>query len=259
MSLAPYAKNRIKTLFSDLALEKPEMLFQPGKVLDRFPGFRIYISGRDGPKLRDVEIFETDNGISTKYIRALRAEIQMTPGVIDFNLNLHSAHIEMPKNDANAGIVDPLNNLSPIDGRDLTINFPLSKLKEKTWRVTASMKDTASLWNEVSTGIDSVSGLEMTDKAKSASLTEVNMRYSFSFACITFALVGIPLGVTAQRRETSIGFALSLIVATCYIVFIIFANTLNEHPGAKPHLLMWVPNVIFITIGSMLFRKLTRK
>jgi lipopolysaccharide export system permease protein len=96
-------------------------------------------------------------------------------------------------------------------------------------------------------------------KIISASLTEANMRYSFSFACITFCLVGIPLGVTAQRRETSVGFALSLIVATCYIVFIIFANTLNENPKAYPHLLMWIPNVIFIAVGAALFRKLMKK
>ena len=57
--------------------------------------------------------------------------------------------------------------------------------------------------------------------------------------------------VTAQRRETSTGFALSLITATVYLVFIILADTLNDKPSAMPHLIMWAPNLIFLGIGKL--------
>ena len=83
------------------------------------------------------------------------------------------------------------------------------------------------------------------------------MRYSFSLAAIVFTLVGIPLGVTAQRRETSVGFALSLVVAVSYMFFIIFARSLSEKPSMYPHLLMWVPNIIFLAVGGRLFYKLS--
>ncbi|MBV9126889.1 MAG: LptF/LptG family permease, partial [Verrucomicrobia bacterium] len=39
--------------------------------------------------------------------------------------------------------------------------------------------------------------------------TEHNKRFSYSLACLTFALIGIPLGITAHRQETSVGFGLS--------------------------------------------------
>ena len=48
-----------------------------------------------------------------------------------------------------------------------------------------------------------------------------NKRFSFPFACVAFAIIGVPLGVTAHRRETSIGFAMGLIVATTYFLFVI--------------------------------------
>ncbi|HEY2574648.1 MAG TPA: LptF/LptG family permease, partial [Verrucomicrobiaceae bacterium] len=112
---------------------------------------------------------------------------------------------------------------------------------------------------EIRTGIDSSTKLPAEEKVLSASLTEANMRYSFSLACITFAIVGIPLGITAQRRETSIGFALSLMVAASYIILITFADSIKEKPHAYPHLLMWAPNVIFLTAGGILFHRLSKK
>jgi lipopolysaccharide export LptBFGC system permease protein LptF len=121
------------------------------------------------------------------------------------------------------------------------------------------MKSTSMLWGEVDTRVDGVTAKPMDDKDYSRSLTELSKRYSFSLACITFALVGIPLGVTAQRRETSSGFALSLITATVYLVFIILADTLNSQPAAYPHLIMWLPNVLFLGIGGFLFYRLSRR
>ncbi|MEM7015626.1 MAG: LptF/LptG family permease, partial [Verrucomicrobiota bacterium] len=43
----------------------------------------------------------------------------------------------------------------------------------------------------------------------SAIRTDRQKRFSLSLACVTFALIGIPLGISAQRRETSVGFAIS--------------------------------------------------
>src|SRR5215212_7496452 len=56
IELAPLAKTKIKRLFYDLAMDDPAMLFQPGKVLDKFPGFRIYTRDRKENNLKDVEI-----------------------------------------------------------------------------------------------------------------------------------------------------------------------------------------------------------
>ncbi len=233
VELAPFCKNSIKRLFYDLTLERPQMLFQPGKIVNKFPGFSIYTGARDDKKLRDVEIFEAGGGYNFRYTRASRAEVETADGVADFVLRLHHAHIETPKG-AEVKNMDVLNDLQSINLAETAISFPLSKLKEKTERVTASMKDTGTLWQEVRTGINSVTNLPADKKVISASLTEANMRYSFSLACITFAIVGIPLGITAQRRETSVGFALSLVVAASYIIFITFADAIKEKSELVP-------------------------
>src|SRR5438128_1358396 len=94
---------------------------------------------------------------------------------------------------------------------------------------------------------------------RSASRTEINKRFSFPFACVAFAIIGVPLGVTAHRRETSIGFAMALIVATTYFLFVIIGDTLRGNPQAHPALLVWFPNVLFVVLGALLFRRLARQ
>jgi lipopolysaccharide export system permease protein len=102
--------------------------------------------------------------------------------------------------------------------------------------------------------------LKTGDKVQqSASRTELNKRFAFPFSCIAFALVGVPLGITAHRRETSMGFLLSLVVAFFYFLFIIVADTLRNNPAVHPELLVWFPNLLFIGLGIWMFRRLARQ
>src|SRR5207249_7417269 len=96
-------------------------------------------------------------------------------------------------------------------------------------------------------------------RERSASRTEINKRFSFPFSCLAFALIGVPLGVTAHRRETSIGFAMGLIVAVTYFLFVIIGDTLRGNPHAHPELLVWSPNVLFLVLGAFLFRRLSKQ
>jgi lipopolysaccharide export system permease protein len=257
VSLAPASKDRMKRLFYEVAVQNPETLFQEGQVLERVPGYRIYTGKRDDKTLGDLHIIKLDNGASAgSYIRAKSGLIETIPGKLDFNMLLKDASIEhLQAANADGTPAAP----KPLGLAEFPIEFPLSEMQKDAVRVNASMKSTSALAEEVRTWKDTFTGEPLNDVTRSLSLTELSKRYSFSLACFTFALVGIPLGVTAQRRETSSGFALSLITATVYIVFIILADTLNDKPAAMPHLIMWAPNVIFLGIGGWLFYKLSRK
>ena len=256
VDLAPSSKNQMKHLFYDVATDNPITLFQEGRVLDKMPGYRIYTGHHRGEnELENLQLIKLDGDKEERYIRANTAKLVRIPGKLDFNLELHDATIEqiVPGNDGN--FVKPN---SPHLG-DTAIVFPLSELKGKTERINASMKDTNALWQEVKTRVDSITGLPMDKKQHSVSLTELNKRYSFSLACFTLALVGIPLGITAQRRETTMGFVLSLITAVAYLFFIFLADGQNDKPHMHPHILMWLPNVVFMGLGGTLFYRLSKR
>ncbi len=255
VSVSPMAKDRIKRMFFQVALDNPASLFQEGRVLDKVPGFRIHTGKRDGNTLRDLEIIELEGRLPRRVIHADEATLETQPGVLDFLMHLKGAQIENITYKADKTV----DKIEFVNAGQTAILFPLSRLQQDTVRVNASMKSTSTLWGESRSWIDSVSGRRQDAEEHSRSLTELSKRYSFSLACFTFALVGIPLGVTAQRRETSTGFALSLITATVYLVFIILADTLNDQPSAYPHLIMWLPNVLFLGLGGWLFSRLSRR
>ncbi len=72
-------------------------------------------------------------------------------------------------------------------------------------------------------------------------------------------MIGVPLGITAHRRETSMGYLMGLVVAFFYFLFIIVSDTLRSNSQMHPELLVWFPNVLFLTLGFILFRRLARQ
>ena len=85
--------------------------------------------------------------------------------------------------------------------------------------------------------------------------TEFQKRWVFAFASICFVLVGAPLGIRAQRKESSIGMAISLGVALSYYLVIILMSSLSKNFRAQPEFLIWIPVLVCMLIASYLIPK----
>jgi len=249
VSVAPKAKHAIDEMLYQMATKNPDALMQEDQVISAFPGRFLYFRERDGEYLRHLSIIETEGtNRPVRYVQAGRGIVSPDLDELELRVELDDAYIMYYDTEGRLaeGAARPMNF------EQLVLpSMDLSELVDQ--RVRPSAMTNYELHRFLATEEDAEPALRNSMRA------EISKRFSFSLACITFGLIGIPLGVTAQRRETSIGFSLSLVVAFSYFLFIVIGDTFSNRSGPLPHALMWLPNVVFISLGIWMFKRLNRK
>lgn len=85
-------------------------------------------------------------------------------------------------------------------------------------------------------------------------LTELHSRFTFPFASLVFAILGVPLGIQNRRSGKSGGFTVSIAIILAYYVLMSVAKTLAEKGALPPVVALWIPNLIFFAMGWYFLR-----
>lgn len=252
MEIAPRAEQEMSKAIFTMATSRPASLFATDEIITEFPDRRIYIGSKDANnRLHDIFLYEMDAlFIPMRIIHAKEGELSFDEKKQQLLLHLYNANFEQRSDKA---------------PNDLTKMQRGIDMKEGVFPITLD-----SLYSQHSRGkrISAHIMSELYERLNNSALTpsehlrtkvEIGRRLSTSLACVAFVLIAIPLGITAHRRETSAGFALSLVIAFTYFFFIIMAQTFSTDPRFYPVALIWAPNVLFIGLGSWLFYRLSKQ
>jgi len=88
---------------------------------------------------------------------------------------------------------------------------------------------------------------------------ELSKHISMPFGCLSFILIGLPLGLLVKHNEKSIGFGTSILIVFIYYLLLKLNETLAEKGLIEPLLAMWLPNIVLGSIGIILLIRLLRR
>ncbi len=249
VQVAPAAQQKLRSTIFDLATRNPMALFGSDQVIDQFPGRKIYVGKKEGNQLENITVFElNEESIPMRVTHAKRGTLEADLPNQRILMHLYDARYQQRDESEPFDLRKIRDGISMVEGvLPISLLDLYQKEKRRTSRSAMSLEQL-------------LEQLKIGDKAmQSQSRTEISKRFSFPFSCMAFALMAVPLGITAHRRETSMGFLMSLVVAFSYFLFVIVADTLRNNPAMHPELLVWFPNVLFLLLGAWMFRRLARQ
>ncbi|MBP9900202.1 MAG: LptF/LptG family permease [Verrucomicrobia bacterium] len=238
-------------------------LLPEGRHIRDIPGYVFFIGkNRDG-QLEDVMIYKLASGTNdVATIHAARGKLEISPTNQTYVMHLYDAN----------GIRFNGDRASPISGEYLTESFsvgqrkgsdviPISDMTFTQLRAELSELETKLRRTAAGNGqLPAANALLESEVRRVTSPVHVQMhrRLAYSFACFSFTLLGIPLGIRVQRRETNIGFAIALVLVLIYYGVTMLGLSLDRHPEWMPHLILWIPNLICQTLGAWLLWRANR-
>ncbi len=105
---------------------------------------------------------------------------------------------------------------------------------------------------------NAVMRLESEQKRKAQYLVEIHKKFSTSFACFVFVLIGAPLGIMARKGGIGTGIIYSLAFFVLYWVSLIGGENLADRLIVPPELAMWFSNIVIGIFGLFITWKMRK-
>lgn len=228
-------------------------VLEPGRIIDDFPNVKLYFGAKDGNWLHDVVALDYSNPKVDRMITAEKALVAQDGA--DVKLELYRM------------TVDPLDEKHPT----------MARFNRFVYTIKGVLKQ-----GEYIPGVKDMGFFPLIERigvlAKRAAATEgdPSVRYSKAFiahcelswariefskrlvyamASICFVLIGIPLGIRSQRKESSIGMAISLAVSLGYYIIVILSLSLDERFSLHPEYIIWLPVAACLVMAARFTRR----
>ena len=236
-------------------------VLEPGHMIDDFPNVKVYFGAKEGNWLYDLMVLDYSNRNVDRMIRASKALVASEGR--DITLDLYDMTVD-PVDENNRSMArasrfqyrvkDALKE-SAYRRRDKDFRFfeMIGEIRARQAEVKATRRAGAAETADESAARRAERKLLRKDLSKMK--VEFSKRFVFAMASICFVLAGVPLGIRAQRKESTVGMAISLCIALGYYLVTILMLSLDGKYAIHPEYLIWLPVAGCLAASVHLIRK----
>ncbi len=237
----------------------PLSFIVPKTFIRDFPGMIIYVGEKQADLLKDIWIWELDK--QKRVVNSGRAatgwvRYDESKSKLVLSLDYLQAEVHDRKDPE-----DPAKIRSGGSTDHATFDLLLDKLTGKQtvqvktkWLTFPQLVDE---WRRLNRPDPAVPEAERAQRLMRVQIT-IHEKFAMAFSVLSFALVAIPLGIKVSRKETSANLGIGLLLALGYYFVTIAVGWFDNYPALRPDLLMWLPNVVFQSLGLWMFYRVDR-
>jgi lipopolysaccharide export system permease protein len=269
MEIAPHCRVAYKRLLSQVKVDLSSAMLPEGRFINDFDGYIFYIGKNRGKgALENVVVFvfqDKTNRVGT--IEARRGQVTVDAASQQLKLRLSDARTILFSGDKVVTSLQEELEMPPVDlqsrgksgGKPDISNMTFTQLRaelrdvERKSRLSPGLRLSAEQMRTMLQQLRKVR-----DDATTRIRVQIHRQIAFSFACFGFTLIGIPLGIRVHRRETNVGFFVALLLVAVYYGLLLLGLGLDQHPEFAPHLIIWIPNFLFQSVGAVLLWRANR-
>ena len=267
MEIGPRCRVAYTNILFNLKAQLSTAMLPEGRYIKEVPGYIFHVEKNRGGELQDVMVWVLKDETFVTFVRAARGKLEVDAPKKEATLILYDGKI--------VDLVD--GRMIPGSFSELPVPLPLGGPGQAAFHPNISDMTYMQLWDELHDWEQrlnrQVSGRNLSKEQLQARKREleklvgdptsqirfkIHQQVAFSFACLGFTLVGIPLGIRMHRRETNVGIGVALVLVAVYYSFIMLGQSLDNRPEWAPHLIVWLPNFIFQAVGAVLLWRANR-
>jgi lipopolysaccharide export system permease protein len=257
----PYGRVTYEEGLREAVRTKALAYIVPKTFVHSFPNAVVYAGDRQGDVLRDVWVWTLDDD------RRANLFIHAQSGRINYDeeKNTIEARLEQAQPEWRNGAQDgDLSKVVEGHAEIFPLSFSLDKVfsgdhsfhRKLMWMTFHELQD-----ERTRLATQHVAPTEARDHARAIMKVQFTLseKANFALAVLSFALIGVPLGIKVSRRETSANLSLAVLIGGGWYFFTIMIGWLDQHPEYRPDLLLWLPNLACLGLGLWLFYRLDRR
>ena len=255
-----------RTLKTKVSVRTGLSVLEPGRVIDDFPKVKLYFDRKEGNWLYDLVVLDYSNPNLDRMITADKALVTQNGTDINFELYhmtvdpVDEKHRTMARANRFVYTMKDVIKESKYEKRPKDFRFWEMLGRIRTLRSGMGRKtkfsdvDLNTIKDErIRRYIENLR--EEVPRELSVHKVELSKRFVFAMASVCFVLIGIPLGIRSQRKESTVGMAISLAVSLGYYVIVILMLSCEEMYAIRPEILIWIPVAACMLISAKLVRR----